>query len=286
MALPTKLTIDVVLASYIENRRDTPHTKICLPPSVKAEVDDDLRKSIWDDCIDNHKLSLEYVMDLRQSDLDTLKKHRNGASKADMNTVISTTVYEQDVTTMDMNSVIASLSMICIGNVVMSHVTYSLLTRLYPTEEKRSQIHSLVLRGYMADFFVFFLSISDGAVAKGLYKFKEDVHSLPDEIDELSVSKVDEEMPEKERNRLCGIAHVILESLETRHLEHIDAYMEEMRDKITPSQLRAIRFCDFDHGPPAPIHDAGACFDGLFTLWFWYQSKLEFARESVGAASD
>lgn len=276
------ITLPVVIASYIENRRDTPHGEISLPSGV-PDAPEELKSLLWDDCFANHEKTLEYLFDLQQDDCNTIMTHRENVSKKTLNALLQDTVGGRPVSMMDMHDIIASVTLFCTANVVLTSETASMLAELYPSGEEQERVRELVTRGYMSDAFAFFLAMSEGAVANGLREFKEKLRSLPDEIDKLVVSKKDEKLSDEALSTLCEVGYVILGSLEKQHYDHINAYMEEMRDKIKEAQLSAIRLRDFANAPPPPIKGSGDCFDGLFTLWFWYNAKLEYIIESLSS---
>jgi len=275
-------TLDVVLASYIDNHQGKYHTAIGLPSQV-PDAPDDIRAVIWDDCFDNFGMTLDYLMDLRQNDVSVIAEDPSHPSTDIRDVLLAGTIYGKSVETMDMHDIIAAITVLCTANVVMSDTTVAKLEARYPSKDERHEVRDKTTMGYMTDLLVFLLAMSDGIVSMRLGEFKELVRSLPVEIDAFTTRKKESYLHHDERMKLREVGYAILESLEERHYVHINAHMESMKDSIQPSQLQAIRLRDFKNGPTPPIADAGECFDGLFTLWFWYNSKMEYIYDAVSS---
>lgn len=282
MERSARQTLDVVLASYIANRRGKSHDLIGLPSQV-PDVPDDLRAVLWADCFDNFNMTLDYLITLHQNDVSDITQYPGQLSEDARNDLLSHTIHGKTVDTMDMHDVIAAITLLCTANIVLSSSTAAILKTYYPSTDERYEIRDKVTMGYMTELLVFLLSVSDGAVSKGLGEFRKFVRSLPEEVDSFAVTMKEDRIHVEESMKLRELGYVILGSLEDQHYGHINAHMESIRDSMQDSHLQAIRLRDFENGPTSPLTDAGECFDGLFTLWLWYNAKIEYIRDVVSS---
>lgn len=283
-ALSSTPTLHIFIAAYLSNCDGAGDTI----PDISFLVDDvaeDILVSIWKDYISNINLSLQAIMSMRD---DAIAEFTNNPAIAETVTpheYITTLLSGKPIRLMDMHDILASIALVCCAVWVKSSRTQDLLLDFSPVETERDDLFTRVMRAYMTDILLLFMKFSENAMQAALSELGARVVSLTDDALHIANVTLPAELDEPTKAMLRKRLYSTLESLDA-HADEIGTYLDEIRDSITNESIAAIYLKDFRSGPPPPHENMGGALDGLFTLWFWVNYKLDYLNETVTDESE